>query len=822
MNATPAYAQLQATIGYTDADRSPGSTPVGTWGHPFALTADHDGRSIGLHFGTETVVDKIELWCAGLTVIGQQSAYRLYASGDNATYAPIESFVFRSRVIEGRTVSIFELPGIRAPYIKIHIPPEESRGLFPIRLLQFDVRAYRLDFSVGPELKALVGFLRSDTEPESGSLADWGGTATFPVDVNRNSVGIDFGRPTNVGRIDLTGRHSGAKGDGSGRQYKLYASMDNALYEEIPDAEFQHRIDNFRLVHSFVLTGVTARYLKVNTLYADDESFFELYDNPQFRVKAYGPAHSPLVGSASRTDGRPFAIGSQTELFVSRDLVETVSGIAFRQIPGEKHGDRPLLSPDRDWEGYRQVLWGDVLYDEQERLFKMWYYTDTGGDKTYFANRWQLLYATSPDGIHWDKPPTRTATRCGKPTNAVSIADGAEMASVTKDLSAPAAERYKMVTFTWQKGYHTMVSPDGIEWTFFGSIGEGHDVSTAVWDRYRGQYVVLHKYSITDQGYYHPVRRFLYTTTSRDFKTWTPSFRSLNADASDQLIDRIAEKLEELAPLSEIPINRSLMRTDFYGAGLYPHESGMIAFPWVFYVNDEEAYHYTIDDGIDDVQLAFSRDTVNWTREIREPIIRRGRIRTAGPDAAAQDNAAVSDWDSGWIYTASKAIDVRDEVWLYYNGSNYTHDQKAHYYETYPEGHPQAGRSSGRFDPRTGGGAFKGEIGLVKWKRDRFVAAEAGDGEGTLTTKPVSFSGGQLVVNASVADGGYLLAELLEPDGTVIPGFGAGDCLPVRGDSLGHRIEWTGRKSAAAWAGRAVKLRFIMKRAELFAYKFSD
>jgi hypothetical protein len=829
MNEPFSCAPLHATIGYADRDERPESTPVGNWGYPFALTADYPRRSIGVHLGATAKVRRIELWCAGVTSIGKKTSYRLYASSNNESYEPLESFGFRSRVVEGRTVDSFELPDTSAVYFKIHFVSEAANGLFPIRLLQLDVRAFEADQHVGAALKTLAGFRTGDAAPETGSLGDWGSTATFLLDVGRNSVGVDLGVSTEVARLDLYNRHSSSKGDGKGSSYKVYRSEDNVTYTEIKEVSFSQSIANFQLVHSFAFTGLRTRYLKVNTLYDDERPHFELYDNPQFRVKAYGPRSKSeqVEGSTAESVGgrplpAPFDIGTQSELFLSRDLVQSADNVAYTLHQGVKQSKEPLITMDRPWEGYRLVMWGDVLYDEQERLFKMWYFSDTGGDTTYFTNRHPLLYATSADGIKWEKPLTGTIANNGQPTNAVAIPGAVETASVTKDMSAPPGERYKMVTFTWEKRYQTMVSPDGIFWTHAGTFGAGHDVASAVWDPYRRRYVAMHKCSMTDPGYFHPVRRLFYTSTSRDFKSWTPSYRALNADATDQLVDVVAGKLAEIEPLLEAPINRSLMRADLYGAGLYPHESGMIAFPWMFYVNDEEAYYYTIDDGIDDVLLAFSRDGVSWSRDFREPVIRRGDVRRAGPGATEQENAAASDWDCGWIYTASKALDVGDEVWLYYNGSNYTHTQPAHYYPTYPEGHRRAGQSTGRYDHLTGSGAFKGEIGLVVWKRDRFVSVDAGADEGRLVTKPILFGGGRLFVNADIGPGGLLNAELLDANGSVIPGFGADQCLPLQGDSLTHRIEWSGGKTVASLAGTAVKIRFNLKHARLYAYRFGQ
>ena len=67
-------------------------------------------------------------------------------------------------------------------------------------------------------------------------------------------------------------------------------------------------------------------------------------------------------------------------------------------------------------------------------------------------------------------------------------------------------------------------------------------------------------------------------------------------------------------------------------------------------------------EGSMEVQLAASRDLVNWQRHFRKPCIPRGRV---------------GEWDSGLFYTQSKAIRHNDEVWLYYSSSNFTHGYRA-------------------------------------------------------------------------------------------------------------------------------------------------
>ncbi|RAV16726.1 hypothetical protein [Paenibacillus contaminans] len=82
----------------------------------------------------------------------------------------------------------FALSGVRAQFIKVHILAEEGKGVFPLRLLQLDARAYAVDASVGSQLPVLVGFRSGDIVPETGALEDWGSTATFAID-KRESIG---------------------------------------------------------------------------------------------------------------------------------------------------------------------------------------------------------------------------------------------------------------------------------------------------------------------------------------------------------------------------------------------------------------------------------------------------------------------------------------------------------------------------------------------------------------------------------------------------------------------------------------------------------
>src|SRR5215472_8348738 len=92
----------------------------------------------------------------------------------------------------------------------------------------------------------------------------------------------------------------------------------------------------------------------------------------------------------------PIDVGRQ--LFVDYFLIEKTD-LRRRFHQAEYYPDNPVLKPDKPWEATsekrRQAMaFSDgVWYDAAAHLFKAWY---VSGPKT--------LYATSKDGIHWDKP----------------------------------------------------------------------------------------------------------------------------------------------------------------------------------------------------------------------------------------------------------------------------------------------------------------------------------------------------------------------------------------------------------------------------------
>ena len=94
---------------------------------------------------------------------------------------------------------------------------------------------------------------------------------------------------------------------------------------------------------------------------------------------------------------------------------------------------------------------------------------------------------------------------------------------------------------------------------------------------------------------------------------------------------------------------------------------------------------------------------------------------------------------------------------------------------------------------------------------------DAGATPGTLTTKPIRFSGKHPFVNVD-ARGGALRVEVLDAEGKVIAPFTHENCIPVTIDGTRQRIEWNGAPDLSSLAGKAVRFRFVLTRGKLYSF----
>jgi hypothetical protein len=103
---------------------------------------------------------------------------------------------------------------------------------------------------------------------------------------------------------------------------------------------------------------------------------------------------------------------------------------------------------------------------------------------------------------------------------------------------------------------------------------------------------------------------------------------------------------------------------------------------------------------------------------------------------------------------------------------------------------------------------------------DGFASVNAGYEGGEMVTHPVQFSGSELVLNYATSAAGSVRVEVQDVDGRPIPGYTLDECPEIYGDEIEHVVAWKTERDLASVAGQAVRLRFVLKDADLYSLRF--
>src|ERR1044071_4390447 len=146
------------------------------------------------------------------------------------------------------------------------------------------------------------------------------------------------------------------------------------------------------------------------------------------------------------------------------------------------------------------------------------------------------------------------------------------------------------------------------------------------------------------------------------------------------------------------------------------------------------SWYYPTTPDLVELGVGFSRDGFNWVRP----------TRGGGPSNAFIPAANLANTWNGYNTQSAGGgfLVVGDQLYFYFSGRNSPHNSES--------------------------SATLRQTGLATLRRDGFYSMEAGATQGTLTTRPVRFSGGHLFVNVADA-AGQLQVEVLDASGNVIP-----------------------------------------------------
>lgn len=428
----------------------------------------------------------------------------------------------------------------------------------------------------------------------------------------------------------------------------------------------------------------------------------------------------------------------------------------------EFYPGNPLLKPDKPWESakgrpYAMPFSDAMLYDPQDRLFKAWYYSAAGSS---------TCYATSKDGLHWEKPLLDVV-----PGTNIVLKDARDSTAIWLDPKpARPEERFKMALYHGGN-FMPYRSPDGIHWTKVSEGAKTGDRSTFFYNPFRQRWV----YSIRSGSKFGRSRQYWETTDFFSFSKAAYDKGEVSIWITSDSKDWIRDDLKA--------------RPQLYNLDCTGYESVLLGL-FAIWRGDyrgkpaTEQAKQRLAEGRpkqNSLCVGFSRDGFHWDRPDRRAFIPTSEKR--------------GDWNFGNVQsTCPGCLVMGDQLWFYFSGR-------------YGKGFPGEAQSVDS----------AGCAGLATLRRDGFASMDAAGSPGTLTTRPVRFRGKHLFVNFR-APAGELRVEVLDENQRPIAPFDCEHCRPLKGDSTRQAVAWDGAKDLGSAAGKPVRLRFHLTAGSLYSF----
>ena len=432
----------------------------------------------------------------------------------------------------------------------------------------------------------------------------------------------------------------------------------------------------------------------------------------------------------------PVNLGRQ--LFVDDFLIESTT-LRRRFHRPEYHALSPVLRPEKSWETNKTSAFAapfsdGVWWDPQDRTFKLW----------YRAASVRTCLALSRDGLTWTRPALDA-----NGTNVVHKSNR-DAATVWLDHDATnPAERFKLFEARTAKSpFHLALrtSPDGRHWSDELAVsGPSWDRTTVFWNPFRHVWVASvrgHDRMIPDPV--HRLRNYHEGKTAAAALAWTQHTDQVargNYTPGDLQPWIAADRLDPRHP----DLRFSHHEPQLYNLDVFPYESLLVGLFTIWQGPDNETCAKLGIHKRNEVLAGFTRDGFHWDRTNRE------RFLPVSDDPQA--------WNAGNVQSVGGGcVIVGDQLYFYCSGRTM---------------HP----------------SDIGTTGLATLRRDGFASLDADATGGTLTTRPLKFSGRHLFVNLA-APTGELRVEALDATGKPIAPFTLENCVPLTADKTLVEVKW--------------------------------
>lgn len=453
------------------------------------------------------------------------------------------------------------------------------------------------------------------------------------------------------------------------------------------------------------------------------------------------------------------------QLFVDNFLIENSTLRRKYHYPDYYPGN-PVLEVNKDWEkvgnsgaGFAAPFSDGVWFDENDGKFKMWYMA--GGGSYVTEGVGVTAYAESSDGVTWEKP----VLNIFPGTNIVDNTPQRDASSIWLDKQEEDfSQKYKMFLVARDDGkwkYHYKTSSDGQIWRLADKSQALADRSTVYRNPFRDVWVFSMRHNVR----VNPSK----LVRARDYyENSNPREGTRNAEADLHLFWFGPWPNEQRHP------RYPNVDPGIYNLDAIPYESIMLGLFSGWQGPENEVADANNEIKRNQIMLGYSRDGYHWIREDMNPFL------------AVDENK--NSWNSGNLQSVvGTPLIVGDRLYFYLSGR--------------------------KFDAN---GEEITTTGMASLRRDGFVSME---GTGTLTTEELKFDGEYLFVNASI--NGSLKVEILDANGSIIPGFSKDDFKSFTGNDVKAKIAWKEHTSLSSLKDEKIKLKFYIENGELFSFWIS-
>ena len=519
-------------------------------------------------------------------------------------------------------------------------------------------------------------------------------------------------------------------------------------------------------------------------------------------------------------------IADRVQLLLDDNLLGQPLGANLRRVlhTAAKHPDNPLIRADRPYESpFGPQLYGTVLPDGPGGELRMWYQSRRGA---------YLTLATSPDGVHWDKPELGLCEYEGSRANNI-IVDATAVPQIHMKVNNPSVvldpsdpdpqRRYKMFYYDRypagsrpgncpKAGLFLAISPDGLDWRFPSDRAVMHqlgDVPDVVWDPIDKLFVSHNKLNhwsgdeVNESGR-RTGRRIDAFVMPRGWRygnggpteLFGPSRllgeqgwleRRILLDGNSARMKRAvgrAESRDGVDWSDQEPIfwaDRDGDPPDLQYHGMPAWRVGDV---WIGLLqvmrevagsgNNTPTHLPTA------MELAWSRDDHTWHRFAPgQPILPLGHEGM---------------WDAGRIDGATHPVALEDQEYYLYAAcplwcldKRWRQENTLHY-----------------------------QMGLASWRREGYVSIRS-DGAAELLTRVVRWHPGIFFLNVD-ASSGSVRVELIDPNANASPPLASSRVL--RTNETRAEVQWEVREQLFALIGRPVRIRFLLQNADLYSFGF--